>query len=213
MSMTRITDVLGNLPKRIGDAMDFNNPGRPARALLIAALALVAMSGFSSAAGLPDEASIDKSHDTIIFPRFPDDRPAGPGALVTAVSRKRVLNVHDASLSTFIVDYAPGGSAVIPRSTAYGYVLMQVLSGSIKATAWEAGVGTYQEGQTWVFPAYGNKIVTKNTSTGEAAKALLVLITGDALPAKPQQNSSDTPSDEEMQAGAMPAAADRTPVN
>ncbi|WP_020174448.1 hypothetical protein [Methyloferula stellata] len=175
------------------------------------ALALAAMTGFAGAAGL-DESSIDKSHDTIIYPRFPDDRPAGPGATVTAVSRKRVLNLHDANLSTFMVEYAPGGSVVIPRSTSYGYVLMHVLAGSIKATAWEAGVGTYGEGQTWVFPAYGNKIATRNTSTDEPARALLVLITGDAKSPSPDADLKVS-GDAQSATARVPDSVSQAPTN
>lgn len=208
--MAKIANRLQDLSRRMNDAASSIHLGRTVIGPAALALAL-AMTGLSNAAGL-DESSIDKSHDTIIYPRFPDGRPVGDNAKVTAVSRKRVLNVHEGTLSTFMVEYAPGGSVVLPRSTTYGYVLMHVLSGSIKATAWEAGVGTYKEGETWVFPAYGNKIATRNTSTDEPARALLVLVTGDAK--SPSSNADVKASGDTQSARAsVPDAISQTPTN
>jgi len=211
MAKIRIANKLQELSRRMNDAASSVHLGRTLIGPSVLALALAAMTGFAGATGL-DESSIDKSHDTIIYPRFPDDRPAGDGAKVTAVSRKRVLNLHNANLSTFMVEYAPGGSVVIPRSTSYGYVLMHVLSGSIKATAWEAGVGTYGEGQTWVFPAYGNKIATRNTSPDEPARALLVLVTGDAKTPSPNADAKAS-GDAQSAKAPQPDAISQAPTN
>ncbi len=211
MARTGIANRLQDLSRRMNDAASSVHLGRTLIGPAALALSLAA-TGLSSAAGL-DESSIDKSHDAIIYPRFPDDRPAGDGAKVTAVSRKRVLNLRNANLSTFMVEYAPGGSVVLPRSTAYGYVLMHVLSGSIKATAWEAGVGTYSEGQTWVFPAYGNKIATKNASTGEPARALLVLVTGDAKSPRPSDGDARSSRDVQTAKAPAPDAVSQAPTN
>jgi quercetin dioxygenase-like cupin family protein len=112
---------------------------------------------------------------------LPADHPEGVKATVTLVSLKRAPHMHG-SLATFIVDYEPGGSAVLHRTPASGYVLVHVLSGAIRAQAWGAGLGTYREGQSWVFPAFADKITGKNASTDKPARALVVLVTSNDGP-------------------------------
>jgi quercetin dioxygenase-like cupin family protein len=90
--------------------------------------------------------------------------------------------MHDPMLSTFIVDYEPGGSAVLHRTPASGYVLVYVLSGAIRAQAWGAGVGTYRQGQSWVYPAFAYNITGKNASTDKPARALVVRVKSDDGP-------------------------------
>ncbi|HZC80612.1 MAG TPA: hypothetical protein VE222_02660, partial [Nitrospiraceae bacterium] len=60
-----------------------------------------------------------------------------------------------------------------------GYVLVHVLSGTIRASAWHAGVGTYHTGETWVEPAFAYSIATANSSAQQSARALVVLVTQD----------------------------------
>jgi hypothetical protein len=66
--------------------------------------------------------------------------------------------------------------------------LMHVLSGAIRAFAWEAGVGTYHLGETWAEPAFAHNIATTNASTREPARALVVLVTGDARSPEAESN-------------------------
>jgi len=110
---------------------------------------------------------------------LPADHPEGTNAAVKVVSLKRAPNVHDPLVSTFIVDYRPGGSAVLHRKPSAGYVLVYVLSGSIQAQAWSADVGVYRTGQTWVYPAFADNITSKNASTTEPARALVILVASD----------------------------------
>jgi quercetin dioxygenase-like cupin family protein len=119
---------------------------------------------------------------TAIRSLLPADHPEGVKATVTLVSLKRAPNMHDVKLATFIVDYEPGGSAVLHRTPASGYVLVYVLSGAIRAKAWGAGVGTYREGQSWVYPAFAYNITGKNASTDQPARALVVLVMSDNGP-------------------------------
>jgi quercetin dioxygenase-like cupin family protein len=114
--------------------------------------------------------------------------PVGTKATVTLISLKRALHPDEPSLSTFIVDYLPGGSAVLHRSPSAGYILVHVLSGTIRAQAWEAGMGTYRSGQTWVEPAVANDITTKNASAVEPARALVVLITNETSVLEPKDH-------------------------
>ena len=113
---------------------------------------------------------------------LPADHPEGVKATVTLVSLKRAPYMHDPMLSTFIVDYEPGGLAVLHRRPASGYVLVHVLSGAIQAQAWGASVGTYREGQSWVYPAFAYNITGKNASTEKPARALVVLVTSNDGP-------------------------------
>ena len=152
------------------------------RRVLLTAASLLGLTGVSAAA---DPVTIASTHDgdlAAIRSLLPADHPDGVKATVTLVSLKRAPYMHDPMLSTFIVDYEPGGSAVLHRKPASGYVLVHVLSGAIRAQAWGASVGTYREGQSWVFPAFAYNITAKNASTDKPARALVVLVTNDDGP-------------------------------
>ena len=152
---------------------------RNMRSLLVTAVRLLVTTGTSSAADLDLGADMHDGDLACIIYELPADHPMGKKATVTLVSFKRVLHLDEPILSTFIVDYLPGGSVVLHRSPIAGYVLVHVLSGAIRAQAWEAGMGAYRSGQTWVVPAFANNITTKNASMVEPARALVVLITND----------------------------------
>jgi len=110
--------------------------------------------------------------------RTASEQPVGIGASVTPLSSKHSIDLHDLSLSTFLVDYPPGASAMLHCRPSSGYVLLYVLSGELHASAWRAGVGTYRAGQTWVEPAFAHSIAATNVSDQNAARALVVLVTG-----------------------------------
>jgi quercetin dioxygenase-like cupin family protein len=105
------------------------------------------------------------------------DRQTGAEVAIIPVSAKRTANLHDPTISTFIVDYPPGASVVLHRRPSSGYVLVHVLSGTISASAWHAGVGTYHAGQTWLEPAFATGIAAKNPSANVSARTLVVLVT------------------------------------
>jgi quercetin dioxygenase-like cupin family protein len=161
---------------------DYTNP-------FVSAVSLLLTIGVSNA-GNPD--IISGMHDedlAAIISELPPDHPVGTTkATVTLISLKRALHPDEPSLSTFIVDYLPGGSAVLHRSPSAGYILVHVLSGTIRAQAWEAGMGTYRSGQTWVEPAVANDITTKNASAVEPARALVVLITNETSFLEPKDH-------------------------
>jgi len=123
-------------------------------------VSLLVTIGVSSAA---NPGIIPGTHDgdsAAIISGLPPDHPVGTKATVTPIWLKRALHPGEPSLSV-LVDYLPGGSAVPHRSQSAGYILIHVLSGTIRAQAWEAGMGTYRSGQTWVEPAVANDITTK----------------------------------------------------
>jgi quercetin dioxygenase-like cupin family protein len=156
------------------------------RTLLVSAVSLLVTTGVSSAAD-PDIMSGMHGGDLAIISELPPDHPVGTKATVTLISLKRALHpAPEPILSTFIIDYLPGGSAVLHRSPSAGYVLVHVLSGTIRAQAWEAGMGTYRSGQTWVEPAVASDITTKNASAVEPARALVVLITNETSSLEPK---------------------------
>ena len=113
---------------------------------------------------------------------LPADHPTGSGAIITRVNVHRTTNLHDPTLSTFLVDYPPGASAILHRMPSSGYVLVYVLSGTIRASAWHAGVGTYRAGEMWVEPAFAYNIAAKNPSPDKSARTLVVLVTGPQEP-------------------------------
>jgi hypothetical protein len=109
---------------------------------------------------------------------LPADRPTGPGAVITRVCVDRATNLQDSRPSIFLVDYPPGASAMLHRMPSSGHVLVYVLSGTIRASAWRAGVGTYRAGETWVEPAFAYSIAAKNLSSHESARTLVVFCHG-----------------------------------
>jgi quercetin dioxygenase-like cupin family protein len=147
--------------------------------LLITAAGLLVMTGISRAAD-PDTIVGTLNGDlAAVASRLPADHPVGSNASVTLLSLNRAFGLNEPILSTFIVNYAPGGSAVLHRLPTSGYVLVHVLAGAIRAQAWEAGMGVYRSGQTWVEPAIASNITTKNASTIEPARVLVVVVTND----------------------------------
>ncbi len=149
------------------------------RTLLFSAVSLLVTTGVSSASDPNIISGMHGGDLATIISELPPDHPVGTKATVALVSFKRALHLDEPFFSTFVVDYLPGGSAVLHRSPTAGYVPVHVLSGKIRAQAWEAGMGTYRSGQTWVEPAVANDITTKNASAVEPARALVVLITNE----------------------------------
>jgi quercetin dioxygenase-like cupin family protein len=156
-----------------------SNCAATVRTLLFSAVSLLVATRVSSASDPSIISGMHGSDLATIVSELPPDHPVGTNATVALVSFKRALHLDEPFLSTFIVDYLPGGSAVLHRSPTAGYVLVHVLSGEIRAQAWEAGMGTYRSGQTWVEPAVANDITTKNASAVEPARALVVLMTNE----------------------------------
>ena len=158
------------------------------RILLFSAVSLLVATRVSSASDPNIISSMHGGDLATIISELPPDHPVGSKATVAFVSFKRALHLDEPFLSTFIVDYLPGGSAVLHRSPTAGYVLVHVLSGEIRAQAWEAGMGTYRSGQTWVEPAVANDITTKNASAVEPARALVVLMTNETVSLKSEDH-------------------------
>jgi quercetin dioxygenase-like cupin family protein len=149
------------------------------RILLSSVVGLLVTTGVSSASDPNIITGRHREELATVISELPRDHPVGTNATVALVSFTRALRLDEPFLSTFIVDYLPGGSAVLHRSPTAGYVLVYVLSGTIRAQAWEAGMGTYRTGQTWAEPTIANNIMTKNASAVEPARALVVLITNE----------------------------------
>ena len=157
------------------------------RALTAASTAfgVIAMSRGAASGGAISEPSRDLS----AVDRLSNDYPIGVGAIITTVFIERPKDLSDRTLSIFLVDYPPGASAVLHGMPSSGYVMVHVLSGTIHALAWHAGVGIYHTGETWVFPAFANCIATANSSDEDAARALVVLVTG------PKSSPTQTPTE------------------
>ena len=84
--------------------------------------------------------------------------------------------LHEPTLSTFTVELAPGGSAILHRTPSSGYVVVHVLSGAIHAQAWRAGLGDYHAGETWLEPAFAHDITAANASATEPARVFVVVV-------------------------------------
>jgi hypothetical protein len=128
-----------------------------------------------TAAGLPIRTPApDFSADRLLAA----DNPSGIGATVIPATTKRAADLHDLTLSTFLVDHPPGASTVLHRLQSSGYVLVYVLSSAIRASAWHTGVGTCRAGETRVEPAFAYRIASANANARESARALIILATG-----------------------------------
>ena len=139
---------------------------------LISMSAMLAVTAISNAAGQSQHADGSAALGSLLS----GDNLRGIGVTINPVSLKEKSHLHDFTLSTFIVDYAPGGSVVLQRAPSSGYVLVHVLSGTIRASAWKAGVGNYRTGETWVEPAFASDITTSNASTKETARTFVVQV-------------------------------------
>ena len=110
------------------------------------------------------------------MPQLAAEHPGGNGVTVTLESFVRAPGLHEPTLSAFTVELAPGGSAILHRAPSSGYVLVHVLSGAIHARAWQAGVGDYHAGETWLEPAFAYDITAANASATEPARAFVVVV-------------------------------------
>ena len=141
--------------------------------LLSAASAFWTFAMAHGAAGKVDSLS---QRDTALSV-LPADHPARPEAIITRVNAMRATGLDAPTLSTFVVDYLPGGSAVLHRMPSSGYVLVYMLSGTIRASAWHAGVGTYRAGEMSVEPAFAHDIAARDQGPDESARTLVVVVT------------------------------------
>jgi quercetin dioxygenase-like cupin family protein len=138
-----------------------------------------------AAAAIPKAVALDVAKDrpgqnlNSVLTSLPGDHPEGVGATVTLVSLQPATRAYGATLSAYVVDFAPGGSAILHRAPASGYVLVHVLSGAVQARAWHAQLGTYRAGETWTEPAIASNIMAMNASASEPARALVVQTTSD----------------------------------
>ena len=101
------------------------------RVARLAAPVLLAMMAIPSAAAPSALMISDSALDlSAAVPQLPTDRPERQGAIIILVSFKRPPNLQKAAISTFIVDYPPGASAMLHRTPTSRYVLVPVLAGS-----------------------------------------------------------------------------------
>src|SRR5260370_6881571 len=135
------------------------------RTLLVSALSLLVTIRVSSAANPGIISGMRDGDSAAIISELPPNHPVGTKATVTLVSLKRALHPHEPILSTFIVDYLPGGSAVLHRSPSAGYVLAHVLPGTIRAQPVEEVMGTYRLAPTWVAPPPPYHTTTQTTTS------------------------------------------------
>jgi quercetin dioxygenase-like cupin family protein len=148
--------------------------------------AVTAFLATTTAPAAAGDAAMEVGADRAALALLPADHPEGTDAAVKLVSLKRAENLHHPTVSTFVVDYRPGGSAMLHRRPSPGYVLVYVLSGSIQAEAWSARIGIYHAGDTWAEPAFANNIISRNASATEPARALVVLVAGEVEEYEPE---------------------------
>lgn len=146
---------------------------------------IAAASILLAAAAIPKAVALDIARDrrgqnlNAVLTSLPADHPEGRGATVTLVSLQPATRGYEVTFSAYVVDFAPGSSAMLHRAPARGHVMVHVLSGAVRALAWHAQLGTYRAGETWTAPAIASNIMAMNASTSETARALVVQTTSE----------------------------------
>ena len=138
-----------------------------ARTLPVSTVGLLVITGHLSAA---DSGIVSGPHDADVAAFICELPPITLWIQRQPLPLFRALHLDE---PTFIVDYP----AVLHRSPTAGYVVVNMLSGTIRSQVWEAGMGTYRSGKTWVEPAGVKDVASKNASAVGPARALVVLIT------------------------------------
>lgn len=91
-------------------------------------------------------------------------------------------NAPGKSLSTLIVDFAPGAKAR-PHRHGDAFVYAYVLKGAVRSALDDGPPTTYRAGDDWFEPPGARHPLTQNASRTQTARLLVVFVanTGDAL--------------------------------
>src|SRR6266699_6912792 len=107
------------------------------------------------------------------------DRPAhAEGDQVTPVRADKLPNVPGKSITTVVVNYAPGGKSASHHHA--GSVLAYVLSGEIRSENSATGPAkVYKAGESFFEPPGSSHLISENASASEPASLLAVFVADD----------------------------------
>ena len=102
------------------------------------------------------------------------------GDKVTPVRSEKLPNVAGKSLTTVLVNYAPGGKSASHHHA--GSVMAYVLTGSIRSENSATGPArVYKAGEAFFEPPGSEHLVSENASTTEPASLLAVFVADDGV--------------------------------
>jgi quercetin dioxygenase-like cupin family protein len=100
------------------------------------------------------------------------------GDNVTPVRSEKLPNVPGKSLTTVLVNYAPGGKSASHHHA--GSVMAYVLTGSIRSENSATGPArVYKAGEAFFEPPDSEHLVSENASTTEPASLLAIFVADD----------------------------------
>src|SRR6476620_5682319 len=101
------------------------------------------------------------------------------GDKVTPVRSEKLPNVPGKSVTTVLVNYAPGGKSVSHHHA--GSVMAYVLTGQIRSENSATGPAkVYKAGESFFEPSGSEHLVSENASATEPASLLAVFVGGEA---------------------------------
>lgn len=105
------------------------------------------------------------------------------GASVSQIFEGEMPNVPGHSMTSLVVDYAPGGTSKPHRHAESGFIFVYVLSGSIRSQLEGEPVKVYEAGEHWIEGPDAHHVVSENASDTEPARLLAVFVAdhGDTL--------------------------------
>jgi quercetin dioxygenase-like cupin family protein len=101
------------------------------------------------------------------------------GDSVTRVFAGKMPNVPGKSMTSVIVDYAPGGASKPHHHASSGFIFAHVLSGSIRSQVEGEPVRVYKAGEYWTEGAGAHHVVSENASQTEPARMIAVIVADD----------------------------------
>ena len=105
-------------------------------------------------------------------------RPRMPKATRCARAFEKLPNVPGKSVTTVLVNYAPGGKSVSPHHA--GSVMAYVLMGQIRSENSATGPAkVYKAGEAFFEPPGSEHLVSENASTTEPASLLAIFVADD----------------------------------
>jgi quercetin dioxygenase-like cupin family protein len=100
---------------------------------------------------------------------------AAAAETVKLVFRKDLPNAPGKTFSVVEVDFPPGGSAA-PHRHRQAFVYAYVLSGVVRSQLGDEPARSYHAGESWFEPPGAHHVETRNLSSVEPARILVVFV-------------------------------------
>lgn len=101
------------------------------------------------------------------------------GESVSKIFEGKLPNVPGKSMTSVVVDYAPGGISRPHYHAESGFIFAYVLSGSIRSKVEGEPVKVYKAGEYWTEGPGAHHVISENASRTEPARLLAVFVAND----------------------------------